>query len=187
LIKFQADKTKFAGNESDQASERAMKARATMRKALELGSAWKRGSEHGYKGREKSMHGVERQIERLLQSGKGTQGQREFEGLVRRRGTKAGTKEWVIKQFGRMDLTRTGEAELEDDSLPTITPQNIPQTSLRRKVERPNIGVSAYQGIQLTGPRLSKTHKDVPEAPAYYQFDTDPNDDTPVYKTHNAK
>jgi hypothetical protein len=188
VLKFQTDLNRFivnvspgASNEGrrigDQASRRAAGAKEKM--TQELKSA-----------RGENRKGIERQVQRLLSAGKGTQGQRGFEGEIRSR-PKSDEVEYIIPKGGKLDITRTGTTDkVEDYGDLEFIPQNTPQTSISRpKVQRPNIGVSAYKGIQLTGPRLSRTHRDAPEAPSYFQLspdDTNPTDDVPVYRVRNA-
>jgi hypothetical protein len=113
-----------------------------------------------------------RQIWRLLSAGKGTRGQRQFEGIRRPR-PKSDEIEWVIPKQGRMDITRTGTTEtpVENPNNPLdFTSQNIPQTRIARPITRGNIGVSGFQGIQTSGPRLTKIYQDVPDRGNYFDL-----------------
>ena len=171
VLRFQADLNRFMVNNiaganvsgasrmGDQASRRAARARETMEQEIQQQSGDRR-------------QGIEQQVARLLAAGKGTQGQRGFEGIIRNR-PKSDEVEYVVPQGGRLDLTRTGTTEkIEDpDEFLEFVPQNIPQTRIATpKVERPNIGVSAFRGIQVTGPRLTKIASRLPDRGNFYDL-----------------
>lgn len=208
VLRFTVDKNRFMVNTNpdflnrphlkigDQAARRAVKARGTMAREIRAQSLvsdkWNRENYGKYTNVADAMN---RQIERLLSSGKGTQGQREFEGIIRPR-PKSDEVEWIIPKRGKLDITRTGTTEepvQDPDKELNFTQQNIPQTSLAvPKTKRPNIGVSAFRGIQLTGPRLTKVAKDIEDRGSYFDLapldgdsdhihaSLDPND--PLYR-----
>ena len=185
VLRFTADQNRFmvATNPNlpseylkigDQASRRAVGAKNAMQKALRaksiISDKWEMSN---YSLGTDPMVAINRQIQRLLSAGKGTQGQREFEGTIRPR-PKSDEVEWIIPKHGKLDITRTGTTEqpVEDpDEKLDFTQQNIPQTSLAvPKTKRPNIGVSAFQGIQLTGPRLTQVAKDIEDRGSYFDL-----------------
>ena len=201
VLRFTVDQNRFMTrphlkNIGDQASKRASIAKSLMQRDLRrqsiLSDKWKMSN---YTKRSDPFNAINKQVERLLSAGKGTQGQREFEGMIRPR-PKSDEVEWVIPKHGKLDITRTGTTEQPvenpDEEL-DFTQQNIPQTSLAvPKTKRPNIGVSAFRGIQLTGPRLTKIAKDFEDRGSYFDLgpldgdgdnvhaSLDPND--PLYR-----
>lgn len=201
VLRFTVDQNRFMTrphlkNIGDQASKRASIAKSLMQRDLRaqsiLSDKWKMSN---YTKRSDPFNAINKQVERLLSAGKGTQGQREFEGMIRPR-PKSDEVEWVIPKHGKLDITRTGTTEQPvenpDEEL-DFTQQNIPQTSLAvPKTKRPNIGVSAFRGIQLTGPRLTKVAKDIEDRGSYFDLapldgdgdnvhaSLDPND--PLYR-----
>lgn len=179
VLRFTADQNRFMTrphlkNIGDQASKRASIAKSLMQRDLRaqsiLSDKWKMSN---YTKRSDPFNAINKQVERLLSAGKGTQGQREFEGMIRPR-PKSDEVEWIIPKHGKLDITRTGTTEQPvenpDEEL-DFTQQNIPQTSLAvPKTKRPNIGVSAFRGIQLTGPRLTKIAKDFEDRGSYFDL-----------------
>ena len=201
VLRFTVDQNRFMTrphlkNIGDQASKRASIAKSLMQRDLRrqsiLSDKWKMSN---YTKRSDPFNAINKQVERLLSAGKGTQGQREFEGMIRPR-PKSDEVEWIIPKHGKLDITRTGTTEQPvenpDEEL-DFTQQNIPQTSLAvPKTKRANIGVSAFRGIQLTGPRLTKVAKDIEDRGSYFDLapldgdgdhihaSLDPND--PLYR-----
>jgi hypothetical protein len=157
----------------DQAMVRAAKAS----KAMEYEILQGRSQTERISGKNKDTRafaaGMGRQVNRLLSGGKGTRGQREFEGEIRVRPKHryTGDVELVIPQFGKTNLTQTGEVIGDEPlSLPAemnFVPQNIPQENLRRINPRPFRGVSAFRGIQLSGPNINREFGSVPEHPGF--------------------
>jgi uncharacterized protein YhbP (UPF0306 family) len=162
VLKFETDKNKFitlnrgSEAEGDQASRRA----AVTKEKIAREIAQTRGTD---------AQNVQAQVWRLLNAGKGTQGQREFAGEVGRI-PRQDAFQYVIPPKSKINILRTGTTDkIEDDKLEFI-PQRTPQTSVAPTIQRPNIGVSAFQGIQLTGPRLTKIAKDIEDRESYFDL-----------------
>ena len=186
VLRFEADKNKFitlnrgTDVEGDQASRRAAIAKGRIAKEIA-------------KARGLSTADVQTQVWRLLNAGKGTQGQREFAGERSRIPRQDGIQ-YVIPPQSKIEITRTGTTgEIEDYGDLEFIPQNTPQTRVApSKTSRPNIGVSGFRGIQLTGPRLTKVAKDIEDRGSYFDLgpldgdgdnihaSLDPND--PLYR-----
>lgn len=174
VLRFEADKNKFITLETesrqapgDQASRRIATTRGRI--AKEIASA-----------RGLNTSKIQAQVWRLLNAGKGTQGQREFAGEVGRI-PRQDALQYVIPPKSKIDITRTGTTDkIEDDEL-QFTPQKIPQKSVAPITSRPNIGVSAFKGIQLTGPRLTKIAKDIEDRGSYFDLAPLDGDDDNIH------
>lgn len=164
VLRFEADKNKFITLQTgsrqapgDQASRRIATARGRI--AKEIASA-----------RGLNTSKVQAQVWRLLNAGKGTQGQREFAGEVGRI-PRQDAIQYVIPPKSKIDITRTGTTDkIEDGGELEFIPQNTSQKSVAPITSRPNIGVSAFKGIQLTGPRLTKIAKDIEDRGSYFDL-----------------
>lgn len=166
VTRFEADDEDFIMNVSPQASSRGarMGSQASRRAAL----AKKRMTKELRKAGAPS---VEQQVWRLLNAGKGTQGQQSFGGEISVIPKSDGELQYVIPPGSKINITKTGVTdEVEDYGEQEFNPLNIPQTEIAvPRAKRPNIGVSGFMGIQLTGKNLRK-FANIPDRGSYFDL-----------------
>jgi len=167
VTKFDVDDENFIMNVSPETSSKGsrMGSQASRRAVIAKGRMSQELKKAG-------APSVEQQIWKLFNAGKGTQGQQSFGGEITAIPKSGGELQYVIPPSSKVNIRKTGVTDnIEDYGEQEFTPLNIPQTSIARPTtQRPNIGVSAFKGVQLSGKNLNRSFRNTPVPDSYFDL-----------------